>query len=370
VVPLAALVLGIWGPLAFWLLRGAGAPVMEDRLIFGPPAALTALAIVGWLAGPLAGLWPRRVSPLSAMAALLLGLGVALTAWQVRAWKNSIWLWEYTLLVTHDNVSAHISLGQAYRNSPHPERNALAREQYEAALALAPTEAKAHNNLALIDMDEWQLDSACEHLRVARTYDPTLAVIPLNWGTVLERQGRLDEAILQFRDGLGLKPDLTAAHGHLGRALAGLGRWEEAEAAFRRAVELDPKWLEFRADRAWALGHLGRREEAAQEYEAAMRGDDDWPETMRRSAWDWATDPRVKRRDGFEAVRRAEEACQARKEVDARCLNTLAAAYAAAGALDRAALVARQALELAGDDEELRAEIWEYLVAYLDRRPP
>ena len=60
-----------------------------------------------------------------------------------------------------------------------------------------------------------------------------------------------------------------------------------------------------------------------------------------RSAWEFATDPRASRRAGFEAVRRAEEACQALGTCDAHFLDTLAAAYAEAGAVDDAGLAAQ-----------------------------
>jgi tetratricopeptide (TPR) repeat protein len=232
-----------------------------------------------------------------------------------------------------------------------------------------PDHPRAHNNLGLICLELGQLDEAVAHFKAARDLDPGLTVVPLNWGIALARQGHFSAAVGRYREALRLDPGAAVTHDRLGQALAGLGRWDEAAGAFRRATDRDPKDKDFRADLGWALGHLGRTDESAKEYAAVTGADEEWPEKVRRSAWTWATDAHAARRNGFEALRRAEQACQARGVCDARFLDTLAAAYAEAGAMDAAALAARQALVLAGDDAELRAEVWQRLLGYLQRQP-
>jgi Flp pilus assembly protein TadD len=221
----------------------------------------------------------------------------------------------------------------------------------------------------LVCLELGQIDEAAAHFQRARELDTTLAVIPLNWGIALARQGDFAASADRCREALALDNSLAVAHDHLGRALAGLGQWEEAADSFRRATDLEPREPEFRADLGWALGHLRRHHEAAREFAAVCEAEEDWPEKTRRLAWAWATDPQAGRRDGFEAVRCAEQACLARGACDAHFLDTLAAAYAEAGRMDAAALVARQALELARDDEALRADVWQRLAGYLRRQP-
>jgi tetratricopeptide (TPR) repeat protein len=324
----AALLLGVWVPVGWWVLTGSGTEMMSDGLLYRFLGGLTALAVLAWAAGRLAGLWPARVPALVPALALVLGAWAALAAWQTRLWLTSIWLWEYTVAVTPDNPIAHNALGDAYWNSKHPERIELAREQFLTCLRLAPQHAKAHNNLALILIGEGRLDEAGAHLAAAWDGEKNLPVIPLNWGVVLARLGRPAEAAYKFRDALRLDPDLPGGHAELGRALAALGRWPEAEEEFRTAVRLDPKKLDYRADLGWALSHLDRKEEAAEEFTAVAAADPEWAENARESAWNFATDPVPGRRCGAEAVRRAEEACAVRGECDAHFRNTLAAAYA------------------------------------------
>jgi tetratricopeptide (TPR) repeat protein len=324
----AALLVGVWVPLALWFALGVGAQMMEDHVMFLPVAVLTGTVVLGWGAGWLAGLWPNRLSPLAPLTALLIGVCAALSVWQARVWHNSIWLWEYAVAVTRDSATGHNNLGDAYWNSRHPERVERARDNYVAALRILPQHARAHNNLGLVYLDQGQLEEAGAHFKEARTLDPELSAAVFNEGRVLARQGRFEEAVEQFEAARRQEPGDAVVSVHLGRALAGLGRWEEAAGAFRRAVQLEPRQKDFRADLAWAVWHLGQKEASAIEYAAVVEADAEWPETARERAEKLATNPTTAQRSGFDAVRLAEEACQARGGNDRRFLDTQEAAYA------------------------------------------
>jgi tetratricopeptide (TPR) repeat protein len=327
-VVLAALLLGVWGPLVVWRALGPGAEMMEDRVIFLPVAVLTGLAVVGWAVGRVAGAWPARLSLLGPLVALLVGACVAFSAWQVRLWNNSIWLWEYAVAVTADSATGHNNLGDAYWNSRHPERVEKARDNFLATLHIMPGHANAHNNLGLVLMDQGQLADAAAQFKEARALEPRLAIAAYNWGLVLARQGHFKEAIAQYEDARRLDPGAAANPDHLGRALAALGKWDKAVEAFRQAVALEPRQNDYRADLAWALWHVGQKDASAQEYAAIVAADGDWPETARDRAETLATDETIARRNGFEAVRLAEQACQAQGGTDPRFLETREAAYA------------------------------------------
>jgi tetratricopeptide (TPR) repeat protein len=328
VVAVAALLIGVWGPIMLWRALGTGAAMMEDRVVFLPLALLTGAAVLGAIIAWLAGWRPPRVSAIVPLAALLLGVYVALSAWQARLWHNSIWLWEYDVLVTRESATGHNNLGDAYFNSRHPERIERARENFLAALRIMPTHARAHNNLGLVLLEEGHPAEATGQFQAAAELDPTLSIAWLNWGAALARQGRFEEAIDRLQEAARLDPGSAPTADHLGRGRAALGQWQNAADDFRKAVDLDPRKKDFRADLAWALWHLGQTEASAREYATVVEADEGWPETARDNAERLATNEVLARRNGVDAVRLAEQACQAQGTDDPRFRDTLAAAYA------------------------------------------
>jgi Flp pilus assembly protein TadD len=70
-------------------------------------------------------------------------------------------------------------------------------------------------------------------------------------------------------------------------------------------------------------------------------------------AWIRATSEDARLRDGPEAVRLAQRACQLAGQRETNALRTLAAAYAEAGRFAEAVQTARQALELARQQNKL-----------------
>jgi spermidine synthase len=81
-------------------------------------------------------------------------------------------------------------------------------------------------------------------------------------------------------------------------------------------------------------------------------------------AWILATTPSAQWRNGAEAVRLAERANALTSYEDVNYLDTLAAAYAAAGRFDDAVRTARQALGKAGPASEQAAVLQDRLARY------
>ena len=73
----------------------------------------------------------------------------------------------------------------------------------------------------------------------------------------------------------------------------------------------------------------------------------DFPDALDRLAWILATAPQAEFRNGEEAVRMAERACELTGHQQARLLATLAAAYAETGRFPEAASAAERARDLA-----------------------
>ncbi len=132
-------------------------------------------------------------------------------------------------------------------------------------------------------------------------------------GNALVKKGQIDEAITQFQKALELKPKNAAAQISLGNLLSQKGLLDEAILFYRRALEISPQ-------DAGLLNNL---------------------------AWIRAANAEARFRDGAEAVRLAERACQLTEYKQPMMVGTLAAAYAEAGRFDEAVATAQKARGLA-----------------------
>ena len=105
----------------------------------------------------------------------------------------------------------HYRLGLAYSDAQRP-REALAA--YDAALALAPDHARAHNNRGSCLELLGRTVEAEQAFRAALKHDPRLAQPYLNLGHLLEARGAASAAVTLYADALalGLDRDLFSHH--------------------------------------------------------------------------------------------------------------------------------------------------------------
>ncbi len=148
------------------------------------------------------------------------------------------------------------------------------------------------------------------------------------------RQGKPDEALQSFREALRADPDLPEAHYNAGMALLQRGDLVEAVDHLRNVLRLRP-------DSVQVMGHL---------------------------AWILATTSQGGLVDAHEAVRLAERAVALAGRQDARLLDTLAAAYAAATEFERALQVVDEALHLDASPD-IAAGLLERRALYGKRQP-
>jgi protein O-mannosyl-transferase len=278
-----------------------------------------------------------------------------------------------------DFAEAYNNLGLALAGRGRVEE---AIRQYEKALEVKPDFADPHCNLALILINLGRFDEAVAHCRQALESKPNFAEAYDNLGLALAAQGRVEEAIRQYEKALEIKPDFADAHNSFGVALAGRGRLEEAIAHFQAAAKIKPDYAEAHNNLANALANCGQIDEAIVQYQRALEVKPDYTNahnnlgivqsrregilkdlTQRReslrsrpndvallneTAWILATNPNASIRNGTEAVELAQRAVQLSDGREAAIVGTLAAAYAEAGRFSEAVQTARQALELAG----------------------
>jgi Flp pilus assembly protein TadD len=243
----------------------------------------------------------------------------------------------------------------------------------------------------------------------AADLDPVNDVATYNLAIALAEAGRQDEAMSRYEETLRLVPDHDLARQNLAilqaaRAereadrLAAAGRLDEASDRYARAVSLDGKRLHARAARGILLTKRGQFPEAAAELQIAFDGgvtDAEVPNTLafaliqtgrardavavletamaqhpenlniaHNLARLLATTPDV--RDGDLALRLALEVRDRTGGRDPRVLDTLAAAYAAAGRMDLARETARQAVARARQlgDRDTASEIADHARRY------
>lgn len=196
-------------------------------------------------------------------------------------------------------------------------------------------------------------------------------VAHLQLGAAYARLGRYDDAAVQYRAALAMKPHSVEANNNLGIVLAQAGRPDEAAVWFRAALHIRPDDARLHANLARASRQMGRIPEAVEHYREAVRLDPLAWDVVMNLAWLLATDADATVRNPSEAVALAEAANRMTGRVHPKVLDTVAAAYAAAGRYDEAAETAEhaQSAALARGETRLAAEVDERITRYQSRQP-
>jgi len=347
------------------VLAVAGGYALWDRLLPRPADDTCRSMVARWAA------------PAVVLAAVLLALGYA-TAIRNSDYRSLLAIWQDTVEKRPANPVAHYNLSDALVKMA---RTKEAIEHYHRALSLDPDYAEVHNNLGLALAAIGKNDEAIEHFHEALRLQPNLGMAHNNLGVALARAGKTDEAIEHFHQALRLVPDLGMAHNNLGFALAQAGKTDEAIEHFDHALRLYPDFAEAHynlgnalsavgrtsaaiehytealrlkpnyADAHYNLGNVlagrGRTGEAAEQYNQLLRLMPDSIEALNNLAWLLATHEPAEGGDPDRAVRLAQRARELSGQENARCLDTLAAAYAAAGRCADAVITAERAVQLA-----------------------
>jgi len=411
----------------------AGGQAMADRYSYIPLVGVF-ICCVWSLAELFAGCRLGRIA-LVGGGTLALAACMAFTRAQVGYWRNNLTLFEHALAVTPANSAAHFAVGWELARAgkyelalPHfrvavetdPNyadaqrelgfalsalgktdeaiaayeaalrldpvdllaRNGLgatlwlqgkpaeAQAQFREAVRLCPTNGEAHANLAYTLLESGQTNEAAAGFATARQLDPGLQEKTLKEGKALAAQGQVEAALARFSAAVRLQPDNPEAHEQLGLLYARQGRLAEAVNAFEQQLRLQPD------ARAWynlglACVMQGKLSEAAANYEQAVKLNPDWPVALNDLAWLRATASQAELRDGAEAVRLAERACELTGSKGPRFLGTLDAAYAEAGRFADAIKTAEEArgLATAASDNAIAQAAERRLALYLKQQP-
>ena len=195
-------------------------------------------------------------------------LGLALSA--DRQYAESLEPLKTALELEPGHIQAHIALGDANLKMGDLGE---ARAEYLRALGLQETYAPAHDGLGRLYEAEGDDDRAVAEYRKALEYNVAYPDAYASLGELYLRRGRLDDAIELFLKAIDVKPDFSLGYSRLGIAYSREGLMNQAIASLSRAKSLLPQDpLAY-----FALGRiyldLGNLERAESEIEAGATRD-------------------------------------------------------------------------------------------------
>ena len=304
-----------------------GLQARADRYMYLP---LVGLAIAAaWGAADLASLRRGARQFLAVVgAAAVAGLAFAASQ-QVKTWRDPMTLFEQAIAVTEDNFLAH-------------------------------------GNLAAELLLRGRTDEAESHYREALRIRPGRPEVLLGWADALAAQGRLGEALGRYEELLQRNPADARVAGHYGLALLRVGRFVEARDPLERALAVHGDVAELHAGMALATSQLGDFARAVRHGREALRLDPALDSAANNLAWILATSPDPSARNPEESIRIMGRLLGEAESPDPAYLDTLAAAYAAAGRFPDAIDTAARAEKLAREEqrgamaEEIRARLARY----------
>jgi tetratricopeptide (TPR) repeat protein len=277
-------------------------------------------------------------------------------------------LFRHIVEVTRNNYIAHYHYGDALAKDKRLHEAAF---HYQESLRINPRYKEPYNRLAKVffDLDKFdEVITVCTNrLRIGK---PEAAIYHrLGMAYTRKRSGSL--AIKSFKECLRLDPDLAPAHRNLAKLVMGLKNPDAAIRHLTEAIRLNPNILLTHFNLALLLKNKGRTEEAITHFKEALRIKPGWVKAMNALAWILATHSREKFRNPLEAIQLAQQACELTYYQDPRSVDTLAAAYAAAGRFDDAVANAEMAVQLtaSGDNKQRHRAIQNRLQLYKQKKP-
>jgi serine/threonine-protein kinase len=151
---------------------------------------------------------------------------------------------------------------------------------FRKAIALNPSLAMAHANLALLLAVMGRPSEALAEAHLGRTLDPVSIVVAFTVARTVMFTGQYEEALREVRRALELNPGFGPVWGALNELLSREGKHAEAAQASEQYLAVarrNPRSLAVAAATAFTAGRRGEGDERLQELRSAPR-----PDTCRR----------------------------------------------------------------------------------------
>ena len=309
-----------------------------------------------------------RIGMIVTAVLVLAGAEARATRRYLAVWKDSVSFYRYVLTVRPDDWQMHKGLAFAYQSAGKTKE---AITKYRYALKLVPEDIEAINNLGDVLQSDGKLDQAIEHYRRALEINPDYFLARNNLANILQARGKFDEAVENYLYVLKTDPDNADVHYNLANLLYSRGEADEAIEHYVKALEIRPDDVEARCNLADTLRSQSRFDEAIKHYRDVLKIAGDSIMALNGLAVILTADTNGYYGGPAEAVRLATRAAELTGHRNPVVLSTLAGAYAAAGKLDIAKRMARQALNLAstGPDVELTNQIRRQWQDYSQQKP-
>jgi len=247
-----------------------------------------------------------------------------------------------------------------------------AKAAFNAAIQLDPKDPEPHYHLGLALHEKGDTDGAIEAYRKAIEVDRRHFAAHNNLGCILcDVKRDYDGAIVAFKVAIRLAPTEALNHRNLGNALLWKGDLDAAIEAYEEAIRLDPKHAPAHNGLGNALRGKGNTDGAIKAFRDAIWADPNFGEAHNALAWLLSVGPDALR-DGKRAVGHATRACELTRWQDPGCIDTLAAAHAAAGNFDKAIAFQKKALSFPafqkadGKGGRERLDLYERKMPYRD----
>ncbi len=253
---------------------------------------------------------------------------------------------EGQLAVDPSNAALHDDVAALYLELGQPDR---ARSHFEATLRLRPKSAAAHYNVGSALEAAKRFREATAQYRAALALDPSYARAHVNLGNMLLMDGRVAEAAEHYRAAINAEPLNAEAHNNLGRALGLLGQRDLAVKQLREALRLRPSSTTH-VNLAHLLLQQGQTPAAIEHFRQAMTLSPEWSVPLAGLSWVFSSHPDDSLRRPGEAIELAERALKLVNGNEVVVRDALAAAYASAGRFEEAVANAALAADLARRD--------------------
>jgi tetratricopeptide (TPR) repeat protein len=234
--------------------------------------------------------------------------------------------------------------------------DAEAVKQAERAVELAPLDSAAHLYLA-IAVKRVDVERAIREARRAIELGPENSSAYQVLMKCLVESGRYHDATALGKEWLTVSPFDVAAHSSLAVAMAETGELAGAAGQLGYVIMLRPNAEDALTQLHQIVFSLPKTPAGLQQLRDISSNAPDSPRMLDELAWLLATYPDSTVRDGAEAVRLAERACDLTDRSVPALLATLSAAYAESGDFSRAVASGEEALTLArsqSDSESIK----------------
>jgi arylsulfatase A-like enzyme/Flp pilus assembly protein TadD len=235
----------------------------------------------------------------------------------------------------------------------------IVRKQFEAATEICrqliserPSFYRSYLDLGKISLEQEDYAGAVDYLKKAIELKPDHVYSHMALGRAYKTLGQLDNAIDHYLKGIELRPGEEKAYYHLALCFYEQGRFDEADKHLRPTLFGNPSYVNAIVHLADKLLEMRQVKCGYDYYAEALRLRPDSVNILNSLAWIQAACNIEEIRNPPGAVELAQKACELDKYENPKVLDTLAVAYAASGAFDKAVTSAQKAVELAKSDDK------------------